>query len=306
MHPALSIIAFTTLSGLGYGLAAALGIGLLDPADVSTKVAHLVALLLIGAGLLASTLHLGNPQRAWRALSQWRSSWLSREGVLAIATFVPLAASAVACWWSGDDLPVAGLVGAALAICTVYCTSMIYASLKSVDAWHTPLTSVCYLAFAMSGGLSLTVIFAAADVGARLLSAAAAIAIAIAWAVKIAWWKRLDGSSPTSTAETATGLGGIGRVTLFERPHINDNYLTREMGFRVARKHDRKLRVIALLAGGGVPIVLFATMATGGFGPLVSSLMALIAAVCHGLGVLAERWLFFAQARHSVMSYYGG
>src|SRR5690606_14732396 len=96
MHPAYSIIAFTTLSGLGYGLAAVLGLGLLDPAAVSTKLAHVLALGLITGGLLASTLHLGNPQRAWRALSQWRTSWLSREGVSAIATFIPLTVTAYA------------------------------------------------------------------------------------------------------------------------------------------------------------------------------------------------------------------
>ncbi len=97
MHPASSIIVFTTFSGLGYGLAAMLGLGLLDPAAAATKFAHLLALALIGAGLMSSTLHLGNPQRAWRALSQWRSSWLSREGVMAIVTFVPLLVSAWLC-----------------------------------------------------------------------------------------------------------------------------------------------------------------------------------------------------------------
>ena len=94
VHPAFSIIVFTTLSGLGYGLAAVLGLGVLDPAAIATKAAYVVALALIGTGLLSSTLHLGNPQRAWRALSQWRSSWLSREGVMAIITFVPLLWSA--------------------------------------------------------------------------------------------------------------------------------------------------------------------------------------------------------------------
>src|SRR5687768_1121141 len=94
MHPAFSMIIFTTLSGLGYGLAIVLGFGFLDPALVTTKLAYLASLALIGTGLIASLFHLGNPQRAWRALSQWRSSWLSREGVMAIATFVPLTSSA--------------------------------------------------------------------------------------------------------------------------------------------------------------------------------------------------------------------
>src|SRR6188768_3043662 len=115
MHPAPSIIIFTTLSGLGYGLAAVLGLGLLDPAALATRLAYVLALALISGGLLSSTLHLGNPQRAWRALSQWRSSWLSREGVLAIATFAPLVCSAMAAWWSGRPILLAGLIGTALA-----------------------------------------------------------------------------------------------------------------------------------------------------------------------------------------------
>ena len=101
MHPAASIIVFTTLSGLGYGLAAVLGLGLLDPAALATRLAFLLALALISGGLISSTLHLGNPQRAWRALSQWRSSWLSREGVMAITSFAPLICSAIAAWWAG-------------------------------------------------------------------------------------------------------------------------------------------------------------------------------------------------------------
>src|SRR3954467_8783736 len=132
MHPAPSIIVFTTLSGLGYGLAAVLGLGMLDPAAMATKVAYILALALIAGGLLSSTLHLGNPQRAWRAFSQWRSSWLSREGVMAIASFAPLVGSGLAAWRAGRFIWPFGLAGAGLALVTVYCTAMIYASLKSV------------------------------------------------------------------------------------------------------------------------------------------------------------------------------
>src|SRR5690606_11961815 len=164
MHPAYSIIFFTTSSGLGYGLAAMLGLGLLDPLSAWVKFAHLLALALIAGGLLSSTFHLGNPQRAWRALSQWRSSCLSREGVLAILTFVPLAISAWFAVFESTHLPLIGLLGTAGAIATVYCTSMIYASLRSIQAWNTPLTPACYLLFAGAGG-SLLAAFIAACAG---------------------------------------------------------------------------------------------------------------------------------------------
>ncbi|WP_274628545.1 dimethyl sulfoxide reductase anchor subunit family protein [Arvimicrobium flavum] len=308
MHPALSIIVFSTFSGLGYGLAAVLGLGLLDPADVATKVAHFIALALIAGGLLSSTLHLGNPQRAWRAFSQWRSSWLSREGVLAVIAFVPLSWSAIACWFFDLYQPLPGIAGALLAAATVYCTSMIYASLRSVDAWHTRLTPACYLLFAAAGGLTLASAFAFAGVGpAGALSLAALLATLAAWAVKRAWWRRLDTLTPLSTPESATGLGPIGKVRLFERPHINENYLTREMGYRIARKHADKLRRIALGSGAVLPAAVLALLALfGTAGGVISVLAAMLAAFTFLAGVFVERWLFFAQARHAVMNYYGG
>lgn len=304
MHPAFSIIVFTTLSGLGYGLAAVLGLGLLDPGALATKLAWVAALTLIAAGLISSTLHLGNPQRAWRAFSQWRSSWLSREGVMAILTFLPLAVSTLAGILADRHLVLTGLAGTVLSALTVYCTSMIYASLRSVQSWHTKLTPAVYLLLSLSGGLVLATLAAIAGDGpASGLALAAAAAILAAWIVKHFWWRRLDTLSPLSTPESATGLGAIGRVRLFERPHVNDNYLTREMGFRVARKHSAKLRRIALLCGGILPVLLMLAVAVWPAGA-AGAAAALAAAALFVFGTLAERWLFFAEARHAVMNYY--
>lgn len=306
MHPAFSIIFFTTLSGLGYGLAASLGLGLLDPAQPATKVAHVAALALIAGGLLSSTLHLGNPQRAWRAFSQLRSSWLSREGVLAIVTFIPLTWSAYLSVFESRWDPVVGIIGMALCAVTVFSTSMIYASLKSVDSWHTPWTPASYLGFAAASGLTASAVFGAAGGAPQLwpLAGGAAVLVLIAWAIKLGWRKQAM-RPPLSTPESATGLGHIGKVRQLEPPHMTDNYLTREMGFRVARKHARKLWLIAPVMGCGVPALLLAGLAmfeesAGG----VPVLVALIAALSLMAGILVERWLFFAEARHAVMNYY--
>ncbi|WP_353645659.1 DmsC/YnfH family molybdoenzyme membrane anchor subunit [Mesorhizobium sp. WSM2239] len=308
MHPAFSIIVFTTFSGLGYGLAAVLGLGLLDPAATATKVAHLLGLALIATGLLSSTLHLGNPQRAWRALSQWRSSWLSREGVMALITFVPLVWSAWASLFEGRYLAAPGLIGAVFCAMTVYCTAMIYASIRSVQAWHTPLTPLCYLMFSAAGGLVLTSFFGFAGAGSAVLVPALAVPVIVAaWTAKLFWRHRMRTLRPISTPETATGLGPIGRVRLLERPHVNENYLTREMGFKIARKHAAKLSVIAFLLGGAAPVLLLLVLLLAGAGAgLSASLIALLAGCCYAAGVFVERWLFFAEARHSVMNYYGG
>lgn len=306
MHPALSIIAFTTLSGFGYGLAAVLGLGVLDPAALATKVAYFLAFAMISAGLLSSTLHLGNPQRAWRALSQWQSSWLSREGVMAILTFLPLVWSSWACVIESRYAMPAGLLGAVAAGITVYCTAMIYASLKSVDAWYSGLTPACYLLFAAAGGVLLGGLFRiAGGMTASGLAIAGIVLLAAAWGTKIAWWRRLRSLQPFSTPETATGLGFIGRVRLFERPHTNENYLTREMGFRIARKHAAKLSRLAVMVGGVAPALILVLVAALGQGT-PAFVLQLVAVLLYGLGVATERWLFFAEARHAVMNYYGG
>jgi DMSO reductase anchor subunit len=304
MHPALSIIVFTTLSGLGYGLAAVLGLGGLDPAALSTKVAHVLALGMISGGLLSSTLHLGNPQRAWRALTQWRSSWLSREGVMALLTFLPLVCAAWLSLFEDRYAQLPGLLGAAGAIVTVYCTAMIYASLKAIDAWHTRLTPLCYLLFSAAGGILLGGLFnLTGEAAPGVFSLCGILLLAAAWGAKIAWWKRLRSLEPTSTPESATGLGPIGRVRLFERPHTNDNYLTREMGFAIARKHAEKLSRLAVVNGGVVPAALLAIVAVAGTG-WQALLLQSIAVLLFAAGIAVERWLFFAEARHAVTNYY--
>jgi len=115
----------------------------------------------------------------------------------------------------------------------------------------------------------------------------------------------MDAMAPLSTPETATGLGGIGKVRLFERPHMTENYLTREMGFRIARKHAGKLRQLSLLSGGVLPAAIAFVLA-GSDGGSIAALAMALAVAAHVVGMLAERWLFFAEARHAVMNYYGG
>jgi DMSO reductase anchor subunit len=305
MHPAPSIIFFTTASGAGYGLL--FWLGLLQPlarlpaSDGMALAALLLALALITAGLLASTLHLGRPERAWRALSQWRTSWLSREGVAAAATYLPalLFAVALLAGWPGLAAA-AGLLAAAGAALTVYCTGMIYASLKPIPQWHHPLVVPSYLALAAFSGALLLAALAGAPRPAALL---ALLAGAAAAAVKWRYWQAIDRAPLGSTAGTATGLGFIGRVRTLDPPHTETNYLLREMGYRVARKHALRLRLAALAIGFGLPgaLVLIA-LAAGGFAGTVA--ISLAAVLAFG-GILIERWLLFAEATHTVTLYYG-
>src|SRR5487761_2792482 len=169
MTPASSVLLLTTLTGFGYGLLAWLGLfnaaGALPRGQWFGPVTIVVALGFASAGLLASTLHLGRPERAWRAFSQWRSSWLSREGVAAVLTYLPALGFAVLWWFWGQDAAatrVLGLVSATFGLVTVGCTAMIYASLIPIRQWHNPHTVPDYLIFAIfSGAVLLTVLQAA-------------------------------------------------------------------------------------------------------------------------------------------------
>nr|WP_306264573.1 DmsC/YnfH family molybdoenzyme membrane anchor subunit [Pararhizobium sp. IMCC3301] len=300
MHPALSVIIFTTLSGFGYGLAAMLGLLQPDPALAAVKIGHVLAFVAIAGGLVSSTLHLGNPQRAWRAFSQWRSSWLSREGVLAVLTFVPLTAQTGFAVLFDLSFGWLGFLVAVMAAITVYATSMIYASLKTVHAWHNPVTNTCYLLFALSGGLlALATLNAFNGLEASLI-VLTIVALAAAFMAKTAWYRALDQESGPSTPESATGLGFLGKARLLEPPHMGENYLTREMGFKVARKHAQKLRLLSYVLGLILPVLLLLIMAASGM-----VFFGLAALISHLAGVLTERWLFFAEAKHAVSVYYG-
>ena len=301
MRPAWSIIFFTSISGLGFGLAAWVVLGFVDlvqPQQI-LGVGGLV-MLLIGAGLLSSTLHLGHPERAWRALSQWRSSWLSREGVLAVLAMLALVGWGWHLFAIGTPPLWANIAAALLMAVTVYATSMIYASLKTVARWHHPLTPICYLMFAAAGGL-LAVLWLLAVLGqvrSDALELAVLLAMASAWGIKLVWWQIAGAGGSGSTLASATGLGALGPVRSIMPPHTSENYLQHEMGFVIARKHAARLRLIALGFGGGLPclLVLVAGGSATGLG---------LALLAHLAGVFVERWLFFAEAKHTVSLYYG-
>lgn len=311
MHPARSIILFTSSSGAGYGLLFLLTLlGLADrlPRDPwFAGVSMAVALGLVVVGLLASTFHLGHPERAWRAISQWRSSWLSREGLAALATFLP----ALAFGWGwlvegrsdGAWVVAAGLTALGAAV-TVFCTAMIYASLKPIRQWRHPLVPPVYLAFALANGaLLLLFLLQLWGFATPLMVAVALVLLLLAWGVKGAYWAGVARLAPLATPESATGLGTLGTVRMLEPPHTEENYLLRELGYCVARKHARKLRLLALLCGLLLPAVALLAMLLA-YGVLQAPLAGLAVAGLF-LGTLTERWLFFAEATHTVTLYYG-
>ena len=247
MHPAYSVIVFTTASGAGYGLLVWLALfgllGLVPTERWLGFTGFALAFTLVTGGLLASTAHLGRPERAWRAFSQWRTSWLSREGVMAVATYVP--AGLLGIGWvfletARGFFALMALLTIVCALLTLFATGMIYASLRTIRQWHQPLTAPIYIALGLASGAVLLnlllALFGRPATGAAWL---AIVCLVVAAALKWLYWLRIDGEAREYTIEAATGLGHLGKVRALEPPHTQPNFIMREMGYRVARKHAR-------------------------------------------------------------------
>ena len=192
-------------------------------------------------------------------------------------------------------------LGAAL---TVWCTGMVYASLQPIREWHRPLTAPIYLAFAlMSGALLLHLLLALFGLPRTGVGMLALSATGLAFGLKALWWRQIGREKPLGTPESATGLGDLGLVRMVEPPHTQTNYLLSEMGFAIGRRHAQKLRrlAVALGLGGGLVLTLVALPAPA----MLAGVLTLLAALGGIGGIALERWLFFAEATHTVMLYYG-
>lgn len=315
MHPAYSVIVFTTASGAGYGLLFGLALFTLVgglPEDLAFWLGGAgLAFAMVTFGLLASTVHLGHPERAWRALSQWRSSWLSREGVAALLSYPVAGLFALDRLFAapGGDLDgvALALALATLVMCaaTVASTAMIYVSLGTIRRWSNGWVLPGYLLLGLATGLLWLNLLVVAFGGRHFaLGWLVVAALAAAGMVKIAYWFSIERDTGGPTPESATGLGGLGTVRLLDAPHTSENYIQKEMGYVVARRHADKLRHTVMLVGVAAPIVLtIAALALDATWGVV--LCAFLAAAAGSLGAVVERWLFFAEAKHSVMLYYG-
>jgi len=306
MHPPWSMIFFTTLAGTAQGLLLALvgadvaaALGLVDvPAALRTAGAAVV-LVLGGIGLAAATFHLGHPLRAWRAAAMWRTSWLSRE-VIVLPAFLGLTlAWAVAHAAQRPAWSLAcGLAAAALALLLYLCTGMIYGAVKAIREWATPLTP---LNFALLGGASGLLL--AAALAARFAPAFTAAFGSIALALTLigaatrgatAW--RNQRLAPKTTLQSAIGVRHP-RIVQTSQGAMGGSFNTREFFHGRSEGFVGRMRWVAGLLGFALPAAVLATAPAGTL--LLPALAAL-----QWLGLLAERWVFFAEARHPQNLYY--
>ncbi len=288
MHPSPSVIIFTALSGLGFGLLVFLGLKMPDVTGVLAFIFFVIGFGLAVGGLISSTFHLGRPERSIKAFKQWRSSWLSREAIAAVFTLSVMAVYAIGRIFFDYDIRILGVAGATMSIVTVFTTSMIYAQLKSIPRWNTKLTPAYFLSLSLAGGALL-----AGQIKFCLLL------LLISGIIQLLVWIKGDRALALSgtTIESGTGLGTIGRVRAFEPPHTGTNYLLKEFVHIVGRKHSAKLRIIALILMIGTPILLLSLS--------FSYFLAALSVISHIAGLFISRWLFFAEAEHVVGLYYG-
>lgn len=306
MHPAFSILLFTTLAGAGQGLVAVLSLALLAdvamPREFVMRALALGALLLAG-GLAASFFHLGHKMRAWRAVLMWRTSWMSRE-VIVLPAFIALVLGWLACLSQGTPLntPLLPLLTLAGAVLLWYCTAMIYACLRFIQEWAHALTPVNFILIGLASGSTLACALAVLADQATVLRALAPLALGFtlaAWGTRVLSLRRNAALKPRSTLQSATGL---------QQPHVVQksmgmsagSFNTREFFHGASQLAVRQMRWLFLLALFAIPALLQALALLG----MVGSQAWLVAVLLQAPGLLAERWFFFAQARHPQNLYY--
>lgn len=306
MHPAFSVIIFTTLAGAAQGLVVALALAGLSDVQLPRTfllTALSVALAMLLGGLAASTLHLGRPERAWRAVLMWRTSWLSREVIV-----LPVFIAVVGLWLLAEAsgtlsgiVPV--LMVLALVLCALLwlCTAMIYACLKFIEEWAHPLTLVNYTLLGLASGLVLAAGLAAIS-GAGPFAALAAeygLWLTLLGAItRVASLVRNAGIRHRSTLETATGIRG-GNLRQTSMGMSAGAFNTREFFHGKPLWLVKRVKWTFLILAFVMPAILLGlALATG------SAVWLVLAPLVQYVGLIAERWFFFAQARHPQNLYY--
>jgi DMSO reductase anchor subunit len=322
VHPQFSVLFLTTLIGAGQGLFVALvavetGVlfELLPPPHRPWFYFYgsLIAFLFTGAGLLASFFHLGRPERAWRSAARWRTSWLSREVIVlpafmgaallyAVVHFLHLG-EAVATLPSGaaiDSTLVVGLAGVVLACALFVCTGMIYACVAFLREWATPLTVVNFVLLGCASGFALAAAYAtsAAPALVRFLAAAALIFTLLGLASRVASLVRNARLRPKSTLQTAIGIKHP-RIVQKSQGFMGGSFNTREFFHGQSALVFRSIKWFFLLSAFALPALLLLAGLAG-----AAKATIIVAFGVQYVGLVAERWYFFAQSNHPQNIYY--
>jgi DMSO reductase anchor subunit len=298
MRPAFSVLFLTTLIGAGQGLLIALFFcELLAPASLSSDFyvgGTVLVLILSSLGGISSVFHLGHPERAWRAMTMWRTSWLAREGIALPAFMAVVFAYGVAHWMGLGHTLAIGTVAVFLSIVLFVCTAMIYAAIRVLKEWAHPLTLVNFIVLGCASGMTLAAAYAG-FVAPELtvpLAQAAFVLTALALLTRGASLWRNANLSPASTLQSALGIRHP-RIVQKAQGSMGGSYNTREFFHGKSAAFVRGVLLALALGAFVLPLLLVLTLPLAAF-------------VLQYAGLLAERWYFFAEARHPQNLYYQG
>jgi len=326
MHPAFSVIFLTTLIGAGQGMFMALVTGqvysmanLLAPQDSFSFyfMGSLIALVLLGGGLIAAVFHLGKPSyfltRAWRGITQWRTSWLSRE-LIALPAFMLMVAIYAAVHYVGWTSPlfvvkgvipvdaslILGLLGALMSVVLYVSTAMIYASLRFLQEWHSPLTVANFIFFGLASGFTLTAAFSAWS-GAGLVGFYGTWAVVFTIMAAITRGFSMLRNSRIKHKSTMSSALGIrhNKITQRSMGFMGGSFNTREYFHGKSATTVESVRLFFLVCVFALPVALLAAS-----NAMQSEYLPILAFVVQYAGLLAERWYFFAEAKHPQNLYY--
>ena len=308
MHPGFSVIFLTTLIGAGQGLflalyAADLAVALqviAAPGRGFFVLGVVLALTFTGAGAVASLFHLGHPERAWRAMAMWRTSWLSREGIALPSFMLVVLLYGLAHWFEWPAALAIGALAAVLCLALFVCTGMIYACIKFLQEWASPLTVVNYAVLGCASGLTLASAFAAFTAD-RLVLAYITAAMAftlLGLLTRGASLLRNSRLKPKSTLQSATGIRHP-RIVQKSQGFMGSSYNTREFFHRRSNLFLRSIKWIFLVLAFALPLLLLGASLNR-----VSATLLCLVFVLQYAGLIAERWFFFAQSRHPQNLYY--
>ena len=289
MHPAPSIILFTVLSGFGFGLISI--IGLLQFFSVISMfdliIYSIIGVIFATVGLVSSFFHLANKKNAIKSLSQWQTSWLSREAIASIFCLLIVFGNIIWAVYQNNYVSEVGVVLFFLSLFTIFTTSMIYAQLKTVPSWNNALTPAIFVCAALTGGAIL------------LTDYASLVLLLVFGTLQISFWYIADRGfqDKETSVGTALGYNKNEEIRPFDVAHTNRNYLLNEMVYKVARKHSVKIRYISFFMAFVFPMSLILIFPNN-FSVSVSAI------TIHLIGIYFSRWLFFAEAKHSVSFYY--
>ena len=313
MHPSFSLILFTSMAGMAQG--AIVSLAVLNsgseqlPSELLNVYLFPLILALLFGGLLASTFHLGRPERAWRAIMMWRTSWLSRE-VLILPAFIALTALAYYFSWQASVPNWLWLLLSIAALALWVCTAMIYQCIRFIQEWAHPATMVNFIALGMSSGWFLLMVLLTlwsilhpnqAVVTSSNIAGVAGFTgflILLSLSLKLWIWKRNRGLKPKSNLQSATGIK-TGFVRQISMGMMGGSFNTREFFHQQSSFFVANVRKIAFFGTYLLPVLLLTIVVSNG-----TLSVLVLAFVVHCIGLMAERWLFFAEANHPQNLYY--